>query len=118
MPSKVVDHPIVKQELDDLLKGTLDGNSETLTGSGALSLGCSLSIINTASGSAVALTLAAGTEGQRKYVVVDGKGAGSITLTPATCRGGTTITFAAVNSFCELMYLAGKWTVIGGQAAA
>jgi len=119
MPSNVVDHPIVKQEHDALMKGMLDGTTETLSASGALSLGCTLSRINTASGSTVAMTLADGTqEGQDKIVLVDAKGAGNITITPPNIRGGTAVTITAANGFTHLKWIAGKWTVFGGQAAA
>ena len=76
--------------------------ANAITAAGAVSVTTAVTTIN--SPSAIALTLAAGTTHQVKFItmIVDG---GDATLTPALLTGGTTITFSAIGDSCTLLYL-------------
>lgn len=91
------------------------GAIQSLSGAGAVNLTDPVTTIT--STGANALTLANGTAGQVKYIVmiVDG---GDATLTPTTMIGGTTITFDAVGDACTLLYTSAGWAVIGISGAA
>lgn len=92
----------------------LIGAVQPLTGAGAVNLTDPITTIT--STAADALTLANGTAGQLKYIVmiVDG---GNATLTPTTMIGGTTITFDAVGDGCTLVYTSAGWAVVGISGA-
>ena len=76
--------------------------AEAITAAGAVSVLTAVTTVNTSG--AIALTLAAGTTHQVKFIsmIVDG---GTATLTPATFTGGTTIAFDDAGDSCVLMYL-------------
>ena len=72
----------------------LDGTAQSLTAAGAVSVTTSLTHL-TLAGTAAALTLADGTQGQIKVVTcIDGSGAGTMTMTPANLAGATTVAWA------------------------
>ena len=82
------------------------GTPQTLTGAGAVSLVTYATLLVTTG--ANALTLAAGVNGQRKFIKMKTDG-GDGTLTPNSLHGGTTITFNDAGDFIELVYLDGSW---------
>lgn len=86
--------------------------TQALSGAGAINL-TSLTTKWTTTG-ADAGTLADGTEGQLKYVVmiVDG---GDGTLTPSNLANGTTLTFAEVGDAVMLQFLGTEWWVISNN---
>lgn len=98
--------------------GTLNmsGTPQTLIDAGAVNLTSSTTNILTTTPSA--LTLAAGSEGQHKFLVMT-LDTGDATLTPTagTLWGGTTITFSAVGQTAHLVWSTGKWAWVGGSAA-
>ena len=72
----------------------LDGTAQSLTAAGAVTLTESITHI-TLAGTAAALTLADGSQGQIKIVhCIDGSGAGTMTMTPANLTGASTVAFA------------------------
>jgi len=84
---------------------------QALTAAGAVSITTTLTTV--ASGGAIALTLADGTQGQIKVIVFITDG-GDATLTPATMNDGTTLTFADAGDSAILMWIgASGWQVIG-----
>lgn len=87
---------------------------QTLTGAGVVSLSNPSTLLVTAG--AVAITLAAGVDGQRKFIKMKTYG-GTATLTPTLLQGGTTLAFTAVNQFVELYFLDGKWNIIANSGA-
>lgn len=87
---------------------------ETLTGAGAVGLNSYATLLVTTG--ANALTLAAGSQGQRKFIKMKTDG-GDGTLTPSSLQGGTTITFNDANDFVELVYIDTKWHVIINSGA-
>ena len=84
--------------------------TQILTGAGgAFGSSASTQIVTTG---ADALTLANGSEGQHKFLVMKTHG-GNGTLTPTNLAGGTTITFNAVGDSCHLFFIGGTWYVLG-----
>lgn len=85
---------------------------QTLTGAGAVNLTTLITHVSTTG--ANALTLAAGTEGQLKYVVMTADlGDGTMTVTNAAWGGAGTIKFDDVGDSAHLLYTNSKWHVIG-----
>lgn len=82
---------------------------QTLTGAGAVNL-TQLNTLLVTTG-ANALTLAAGKEGQDKFIKMKTDG-GDGTLTPSALQGGTTIAFNDAGDFVLLKFLDGKWNII------
>ena len=71
----------------------LADTAQALTAAGAVNVTTSITNL-TLAGSAAALTLADGAQGQIKIVTcIDGSGAGTMTLTPTNLAGATTIAF-------------------------
>lgn len=85
------------------------GTPQTLTGAGAVNLTAYSTLLVTTA--ADALTLAAGTEGQHKFIRMKTDG-GDGTLTVTNLQGGTTLTFNDAGDFVELYYLDSKWHII------
>ena len=84
---------------------------QALTAAGAVNI--TTPVTTVASSSAIALTLADGTQGQIKVIVFITDG-GDATLTPATMNDGTTLTFADAGDSAILMWIgASGWQVIG-----
>lgn len=91
------------------------GTPQTLTGAGVVNLTAySTLIVSTA---ADAGTLAAGAEGQHKFIRMKTDG-GDHTLTVTNLQGGTTITFNDAGDFVELFYLDSKWHIIVNSGCA
>ena len=91
----------------------------TRTGAGAVSLTTPVTFLSNSSG-VEALTLANGTAGQIKVLVMTVKGGTSMRFTGQSnmlFAGGTTLTFDAVGETAILMYVNSKWTLIAGTAA-
>ena len=90
--------------------------ANAITAAGAVSVTTAVTTIATSA--AIALTLAAGTTHQVKFItmILD---VGDATLTPALFTGGTTITFSAVGDSCTLLYLDGTygWVCVGISGA-
>ncbi len=91
----------------------LDNQAQVLTGAGAVDLISRVTHVVTTGTDA--LTLADGTEGQPKTIVMKTDG-GVGTLTPTSLANGTTITFDDVGDSAELMFTNGAWHFMGGTA--
>ena len=87
--------------------------AQVLSGPGAVNLTTQVTYVATTG--ADALTLANGTQGQQKIIVMTTDG-GTGTLTPANLGNGTTITFDDVGDTANLIFLASNWYWIGGTA--
>ncbi len=92
----------------------LDGTVQTLTGAGAVSLLTYSTLLVTTA--ANALTLAAGTEGQSKFIKMKTDG-GDGTLTVTNLQGGTTLTFNDAGDFVHLFYQDSKWNILTNSGA-
>ena len=93
--------------------------SDTRTGAGAVSIDKPVTFLSNSSG-VEALTLANGTTGQIKILVMTVKGGTSMRFTGQSnmlFAGGNTLTFDAVGETAILMYVNSKWTLIAGTAA-
>ena len=93
--------------------------SDTRTGAGAVSLTTPVTFLSNSSG-VEALTIANGTAGQIKILVMTVKGGTSMRFTGQSnmlFAGGNTLTFDAVGETAILMYVNSKWTLIAGTAA-
>jgi hypothetical protein len=102
--------------LTNLASGlVMSGTPQTLTGAGAVNLTTFSTLIVTTGTDA--LTLAAGAEGQFKFIKMKTK-VGNATLTVTNLEGGTTITFDAVGDFVHLFYQDAKWNVITNSGCA
>ena len=86
-------------------------SSETITAAGtvAASVATTISILNKGSG---AITLAAGQEGQIKYLV--NINAFGIVVTPSSTLGTNTATLAQYGAV-QYVYLSGEWRAFAGQ---
>jgi len=87
----------------------MSGTPQTLTGPGAVNLTTFSTLLVTTG--ADALTLAAGAEGQYKFIRMKTDG-GDGTLTVTNLQGGTTITFNDAGDFVLLFYQDGRWHIL------
>ena len=87
-----------------------DSTPQALTAAGAVNI--TTPVTTVASSGAIALTLADGSVGQIKIIIMITDG-GDATLTPATMANGTTLTFADAGDSAILMWIATGWQVIG-----
>lgn len=85
------------------------GTPQTLTGAGAVNLTTYSTLLVTTG--ANALTLAAGAEGQFKFIRMKTDG-GDGTLTVTNLQGGTTLTFNDAGDFVHLLYQDAKWNIL------
>ena len=93
--------------------------TDTRTGAGAVSIDKPVTFLSNSSG-VEALTIANGTAGQIKILVMTVKGGTSMRFTGQSnmlFAGGNTLTFDAVGETAILMYVNSKWTLISGSAA-
>jgi len=103
------------------LSGALIGSIDTRADDGAVSLDKITTRITLTGGANRALTLAAGTAGQIKFLVCTSKGgAGNGVLTPTgglADGSNTTITFDAIGDSIALVYLGtpAKWAVLSNN---
>lgn len=103
------------------LSGALFGSIDTRADDGVVSLDKITTRITLTGGANRALTLAAGTAGQIKFLVCTSKGgAGNGVLTPAgglADGASTTITFDAIGDSIALVYLGipAKWAVLSNN---
>ena len=88
------------------------GLTQSLSGAGAVDVVSAITEVVTTG--ANALTIAAGVEGQIKFIVMKTDG-GDGTLTPASFTGGTTITFNDVGDSVLLLYTNSSWFCIANQ---
>ncbi len=96
--------------------GMFVGGVDTRTGPGAISLTTLTTEIVT-TGTNDALSLANGTLGQLKILVMKTDGGDGI-ITPATFANGTNITMDAVHDSVTLIYLSSGWVVLAAQNVA
>lgn len=87
----------------------INGTPQTLTGAGAVNLTTHTTLLVTTA--ADALTLAAGAEGQYKFIRMKTDG-GDGTLTVTNLEGGNTITFDDAGDFAFLFYVDAKWHIL------
>jgi len=91
------------------------GTPDVVSAAGAISISTAITHVVT-DGAGTVLTLAAGIEGQIKYVVLKTLTAGGQTdvVTPAGGGNGfTTITMSAAGQAVTLLYTNAKWTIVG-----
>lgn len=97
------------------LSGGMVGSVQTLAAAGAVNLTTLVTRVDSVG--AIALTLADGTNGQIKYVVM-GTDGGDATLTPTTKTGYSTITFNDAGDGVTLVFITTKgWIVAGNNGA-
>ena len=90
-------------------------DSETLTGAGAVSVAKTVTILSNP-GANGTLTIAAGSTGQIKILVMTSNtGTNTLTLDD-TDLGHDTVTFNEAGDTATLIYIGSKWWVIGGTA--
>jgi len=95
--------------------GAFVGGVQTLAAAGAVNLTTLTTRVDSAG--AIALTLADGTNGQMKIIVM-GTDGGDATLTPTTKTGYSTITFNDAGDGVTLMFITTKgWIVCGNNGA-
>lgn len=95
--------------------GAFIGGVQTLAAAGAVDLVTLVTRIDSAG--AIALTLADGTNGQMKIIVM-GTDGGDATLTPTTKTGFSTITFNDAGDGVTLVFITTKgWIVCGNNGA-
>ena len=89
------------------------GAPQTLTGTGAVDITSGVTHIVTTGSNP--LTLADGSNGQRKFIVMTGD-LGAAILTPTNFGNGTAITFDDVGDSASLLFTNGAWHFMGGTA--
>ena len=62
--------------------------------------------------------VAAGIEGQHKYIVASAGLTGNVVLTPASLAGYSNITFSTIGDCVHLIYSASVWYIISNQGCA
>lgn len=88
---------------------------ETLLNSGAVSVTSHTTFLNNGSvGSALAFTLAAGSEGMTKVIACAGN-VGTISLDVTAGLGFTTVTFNDTGSSLALHFVNGVWVIVGSN---
>ena len=95
--------------------GAMIGGVQTLAAAGAVDLVTPITRID--STGAIALTLADGTNGQIKYIVM-GTDGGDATLTPTTKTGFSTITFNDAGDGVTLVFITTKGWICAGNNGA
>ncbi len=101
--------PVVLE--DDLILG---GAVQTLSAAGAISVTTLVTRINSPDGAGT-LTIADGTDGQIKVVVMVSN-TGNHALTISANIGHSSIVFNSAGDTATLMFLAGNWYFLGGTA--
>ncbi len=97
--------------------GAVIGSTQNLSGSGAVNLTTGTTKVTTTA-SAAALTLANGTDGQIKMVVMVVDGGGDATITPTTATGYSTIVLNSAGDAVILQYFTTLgWMVISNYGA-
>jgi len=97
------------------LSGAVVGAVQTLAAAGAVSLTTLMTRIDSVG--VIALTLADGTNGQIKHIVM-GTDGGDATLTPTTKTGFSTITFNDIGDGVTIVFITTKgWIVVGNNGA-
>jgi hypothetical protein len=91
-----------------------DSTPQALTASGAINLTTAVTTVNSAGG-VLALTLANGSIGQLKVVIMLTAGNNAV-ITPTALHGGTTITMNAVGDTVTLLYTSTGWAIIGSNS--
>tara|TARA_Y100001963_G_scaffold22995_2_gene30375 strand:+ start:3475 stop:3936 length:462 start_codon:yes stop_codon:yes gene_type:complete len=86
-----------------------DSTPQAITSAGAVNI--TTPVTTVATSGAIALTLADGSVGQIKIIIMITDG-GDATLTPTTMANGTTLTFADAGDSAILMWIATGWQVI------
>lgn len=97
------------------LTGGIIGGVQTLAAAGAVDVTTLVTRID--SGGAIALTLADGTNGQVKHIVM-GTDGGDATLTPTTKTGFSTITFNDAGDGVTLVFITTKGWICAGNNGA
>tara|TARA_B100001778_G_C18439281_1_gene561577 strand:- start:277 stop:645 length:369 start_codon:yes stop_codon:yes gene_type:complete len=87
---------------------------ENVTGGGALSVSKSVSFISTTG--VESYSLANGTEGQQKIIIMKAHG-GNATVTPDNLVGYTSVRLTGVNNSFHLLYGSTGWNIIALQQA-
>ena len=91
-----------------------DSTPQALTATGAIDVTTAVTTVSSAGG-VLALTLANGSIGQIKIVIMLTAGNNAV-ITPATLVGGTTITMNAVGDTVQLLYTSAGWAIIGSNS--
>lgn len=91
-------------------------DSETLSGAGAVSVAKTVTILSDP-GAAGTLTIAAGSTGQIKIIVMTSNSASNALTLDDSDLGHDTVTFDNKGDTATLIYIGSKWWVIGGSAA-
>lgn len=108
----------VKAELEVLELQAGGGTAQVATDPATISLTGVLSRFSKTGASNSTPTLADGVEGQRKIIVLVAQAStGDLVITPTNLWGGTTITLDAVGESAELVFVGGKWLMVGGTGA-
>jgi hypothetical protein len=94
-----------------------NGTPQAVTGNGALttvSVSAYISQYSVNAGGTSTTTLADGTNGQKKVIFLD-LATGNLQITPSNLLGYSTITMTHLGASVELIFLSGKWRVVGSQ---
>ena len=91
-----------------------DSTPQALTANGAINLTTAVTTVNSAGG-VLALTLANGSIGQLKVIIMLTAGNNAV-ITPTALHGGTTITMNAVGDTVTLLYTSTGWAIIGSNS--
>ena len=91
-----------------------DSIPQALTASGAIDVTTAVTTVSSAGG-VLALTLANGSIGQIKIVIMLTAGNNAV-ITPTALIGGTTITMNAVGDTVQLLYTSTGWAIIGSNS--
>ena len=91
-----------------------DSTPQALTATGAIDVTTAVTTVSSAGG-VLALTLANGSIGQIKIVIMLTAGNNAV-ITPTALIGGSTITMNAVGDTVQLLYTSTGWAIIGNNS--
>lgn len=115
VPDANLESPVATHNSDSTAHN--NASYDTITQDGAISLTTKMTYIDTISEGEGTHTLADGVVGQEKFIILQGKIMQDGIVTPANLWNGTTITFNTNGETIHLIFMSGKWAVVGGTAA-
>ena len=87
--------------------------TESVSGAGSIDITSDITLLTTIGTSANNFTLADGSEGQEKIIILENEDGNAI-ITPTNFANGTTITFDSENEIIKLLFIISNWYILGG----
>ena len=107
--------PATKNAIRDKIELMTDTTTttESVSGAGSIDITSDITLLTTIGTSANNFTLADGSEGQEKIIILKNEDGNAI-ITPTNFANGTTITFDSENEIIKLLFIISNWYILGG----